>query len=59
MVSGSTRREALASSPISSLGFIGSRIRTLETGCEIDVHFVDDTTVEVGLNDYVHAPKKR
>ncbi|MCG2626030.1 hypothetical protein L6654_05255 [Bradyrhizobium sp. WYCCWR 13023] len=42
-----------------SLGFAGSRIRTLETGCEIDVHFVDDTTAEIGLNDYVYTLKKR
>ena len=42
-----------------SLGFAGSRIRTLETGCEIDVHFVDDTTAKIGLNDYVYTLKKR
>ena len=41
-----------------SLGFTGARIRTLETGCEIDVHFVDDTTAEIGLNDYVYTLKK-
>lgn len=33
--------------------------RTLETGCGIDVHFVDDATAEIGLNDYVHTLKKR
>lgn len=42
-----------------SLGFTGARIRTLETGCEIDVHFVDDATAEIGLNDYVYTLKKR
>jgi hypothetical protein len=42
-----------------SLGFAGPRIRTLETGCEIDVHFVDDATAEIGLNDYVYTLKKR
>jgi len=42
-----------------SLGFTGARIRTLETGCEIDVHCVDDATAEVGLNDYVYTLKKR
>ena len=41
-----------------SLGFTGPRIRTLETGCEIDVHFVDDATAEIGLNDYVYTLKK-
>ncbi len=42
-----------------SLGFTGPRIKTLETGCEIDVHFVDDATAEIGLNDYVYTLKKR
>ncbi|MFT4115106.1 hypothetical protein [Bradyrhizobium sp.] len=42
-----------------SLGFSGPRIRTLETGCEIDIHFLDDTTAEVGLNNYVYTLKKR
>ncbi|MCP3384747.1 hypothetical protein NLM31_30680 [Bradyrhizobium sp. CCGUVB4N] len=42
-----------------SLGFTAAHIRTLETGCEIDVHFVDDTTAEIGLNDYVYTLKKR
>ena len=42
-----------------SLGCAGAPIRTLETGCEIDVHFVDDTTAEVGLNNYVYTLKKR
>ncbi|MBR1130178.1 hypothetical protein [Bradyrhizobium iriomotense] len=42
-----------------SLGFAGTSIKTLETGCEIDVHFVDDTTAEVGLNNYVYTLKKR
>jgi hypothetical protein len=42
-----------------SLGFTGPHIRTLETGCEIDVHFLDDTTAEIGLNDYVYTLRKR
>ncbi|WP_369722389.1 hypothetical protein AB8Z38_36655 [Bradyrhizobium sp. LLZ17] len=42
-----------------ALGFTSARIKTLETGCEIDVHFVDDATAEVGLNDYVYTLKKR
>lgn len=41
-----------------SLGLTGARIKTLETGCEMDVHFVDDTTAEVGLNNYVYTLKK-
>jgi len=42
-----------------SLGFAGGPIKTLETGCEIDVHFIDDTTAEIGLNNYVYTLKKR
>jgi hypothetical protein len=42
-----------------SLGFLGKSIKTLETGCEIDFHFVDATTAEVGLNDYVYTLKKQ
>jgi hypothetical protein len=42
-----------------SLGFTGPRIRTLETGCEIDFHFVDDATARIGLNNYVYTLKKR
>jgi hypothetical protein len=42
-----------------SLGFSGSHIKTLETGCEIDFHFVDATTVEIGLNDYIYTSKKQ
>lgn len=42
-----------------SLGFSGSRIKTLETGCEIDFHFVDATTAEIGLNDHVYTLKKQ
>jgi hypothetical protein len=41
------------------LGFKGPRISTLETGCEIDFHFVDPSTAEFGLNDYVYTLKRR
>jgi len=41
------------------MGFTGTKIRTLETGCEIDFHFVDDTTAEAGLNNYVYTLKKQ
>lgn len=41
------------------LGFAGARIKTLETGCEIDFHFVDDTTAKAGLNNYVYTLKRR
>ncbi|EJN15832.1 hypothetical protein PMI42_00597 [Bradyrhizobium sp. YR681] len=52
-------RKADPKASAASLGFAGAPIRTLETGCEIDVHFVDDTTAEVGLNNYVYTLKKR
>jgi hypothetical protein len=42
-----------------ALGFTGTAFKTLETGCEIDWHFVDQTTAEVGLNDYVYTLKKQ
>lgn len=43
--------------PAADLGFHGSAIKTLQTGCEneIDYHFVDDATLEFGLNDYVYT----
>ena len=42
------------------LGFRGSSWKTLETGCgnEIELHFVDATTAEFGLNDFVYVLKK-
>jgi hypothetical protein len=42
-----------------ALGFAGKKIKTLETGCEFDFHFVDAATAEIGLNDYVYALKKQ
>jgi hypothetical protein len=42
-----------------SLGFTGTSWKTLETGCEIDWHFVNPTTAELGLNDYVYTLKKQ
>lgn len=42
-----------------SLGFPGKSIRTLETGCDIDFHFVDATTAKIGLNNYVYTLKKQ
>ena len=40
-------------------GFTGTPVKTLETGCEFDWHFVDQSTVEIGLNDYVYVLKKQ
>ena len=42
-----------------SLGFTGTSWKTLETGCEIDWHFVNPSTVEVALNDYVYTLRKQ
>jgi hypothetical protein len=41
------------------LGFTGEKFATLETGCEFDWHFVDQTTVKIGLNDWVYTLKKQ
>jgi hypothetical protein len=43
-----------------SLGFKGSSWKTLITGCanELEYHFVDATTAEFGLDDYVYTMKK-
>ena len=43
------------------IGFRGSRWKTLETGCavEIDYHFIDPATAAFGLNDYVYILKKQ
>lgn len=41
-----------------SLGFGGAPINAVETGCTSDFHFVDDTTAEAGLNNYVYKLKK-
>lgn len=47
--------------PAEALGFHGANIKTLQTGCEneLDYHFVDDDTVEFGLNDYVYTLKRQ
>ncbi|MEP6836832.1 MAG: hypothetical protein ABJA75_02175 [Bradyrhizobium sp.] len=42
-----------------SLGFAGNGIKTVETGCEIEFHFVDATTAEIGLNNSVYTLKKQ
>jgi len=41
-----------------SLGFVGKSWKVLDTGCEIDWHFVDPHTVEIGLNDFVYTLRK-
>jgi hypothetical protein len=42
-----------------SLGFSGTSFKTLETGCEIDWHFVNPNTAEIGLDNYVYTLKKQ
>ena len=44
-----------------SVGFQGQSWQVVETGCEneIDWHFIDDTTLAIGLNDYVYVLKKQ
>jgi hypothetical protein len=43
------------------VGFHGSKWKTLETGCgnELDFHFMNPGTAEVGLNDFVYTLKKQ
>jgi hypothetical protein len=43
------------------LGFRGKSWKTLETGCgnELDYHFIDPMTAEIGLNNYVYTLKKQ
>ena len=43
------------------LGFRGSHWKSLQTGCsnELDFHFVDPTTAEFGLNDWVYTIRKQ
>jgi hypothetical protein len=46
--------------PTRDFGFANpGSLKTLETGCEIDFHFVDEATAEIGLNDYVYTLKKQ
>jgi hypothetical protein len=42
-----------------ALGFTGTSIKTLETGCEIDFHFIDRVTAEIALDDYIYTLKKQ
>ena len=41
-----------------SLGFVGASWKTLDTGCELDWHFVGPATVKIGLNNYVYTLTK-
>lgn len=45
----------------SKLGFRGKKWKTLDTGCsnELDYHFLDETTAEFALNNYIYTIKKQ
>jgi hypothetical protein len=40
-------------------GFKGASWKTIETGCEIDFHFIDDRTAAIGLNNYIYKLQKQ
>jgi hypothetical protein len=44
-----------------SIGFKGSKWKTLETGCdnEVELHFLDGGTAAFGLNNYIYILKKK
>jgi hypothetical protein len=42
-----------------ALGFIGPSIKTLETGCAFDFHYVDASTAQVNLDDTIYTLKKQ
>jgi hypothetical protein len=42
-----------------TLGFQGESWQVVETGCGIDWHFIDATTLAIGINDYVYLLKKQ
>jgi hypothetical protein len=44
-----------------SLGFEGETWQVVETGCAngVDWHFIDATTLAIGINDYVYVLKKQ
>jgi hypothetical protein len=43
----------------SALGFNDDTVRTLETGCAFDFHFVNASTARVGVDDLVYTLKKQ
>jgi len=47
-----------AAAVAASLGFVGASWKTLDTGCELDWHFVGPATVKIGLNNYVYTLTK-
>jgi hypothetical protein len=42
-----------------ALGFVGPSIKTLETGCDVDLYFVDASTAQIALNDTIYTLKKQ
>lgn len=56
------RRQDKSADPVriaARLGFKGEPVRTLETGCAFDFHFVDGSTAQVGFNDFIYTLKKQ
>ncbi len=41
------------------LGFKGATIKTLETGCEFDFHYIDNTTGTFALDNSIYTMKKQ
>lgn len=41
------------------LGFAGPSIKTLETGCAVDLHFVDASTAQVALGGVIYTLNKQ
>jgi len=42
-----------------SVGFRGSKWKTLETGCDFDFHFIDERTAAFALDNYIYRLKKQ
>jgi hypothetical protein len=41
-----------------ALGFVGPSIKTLGTGCDIDMYFIDASTVQIALDGTIFTLKK-
>jgi hypothetical protein len=43
----------------SALGFVGPTIKTLETGCNVAIHFVDAATAQVSVSNVIFTLRKQ
>jgi hypothetical protein len=41
-----------------ALGFVGPSIKTLGTGCDIDMYFIDASTAQIALDGTIFTLKK-